>query len=101
MLQEGLANICLITDSMTLVRQRLEPQIPRKRKGDVTQYEKGMQKFFEQILMAIQNPNHINFSVIKCLIIASPGFVKEQFKEYIMKEVGTTLPASLVEISSL
>ena len=86
-LQEGLANVCLITESMTLVRQRIEPQIPRKRRGDVTQYEKGIQKFYEQILLALVNPNHINFGVIKCLIIASPGFVKDQFKEYLIKEV--------------
>jgi len=85
-MQEGLANVCLITEAMTLVRQRIEPPIPRKRKGDVSQYEKGMQKFFDQTMQAILNPNHINFSVIKCLIIASPGFVKDQFMEYVLAE---------------
>lgn len=85
-MQEGLANVSLITDSMTIVRMRIEPQIPRKRRGDVTQYEKGMSRFFEQILQAVLNPNNVNFAVIKCLILASPGFVKDQFKDYMMKE---------------
>lgn len=38
--QEGLANVCLLTQHMTIVRQRIETPIPRKRKGSVTNYEK-------------------------------------------------------------
>jgi protein pelota len=38
--QEGLANVCLLTQHMTIVRQRIESPIPRKRKGSVTNYEK-------------------------------------------------------------
>ena len=73
-LQEGLANVCLITEHMTVVRQRIELPIPRKRRGDPAQHDKGLNKFFEQILQAILR--HVNFDVVKCLIIASPGFVK-------------------------
>lgn len=29
---------------------------------------------------------HIRFDIIKCTIIASPGFVKDQFYEYVMQE---------------
>jgi len=43
-MQEGLANVCLITSHMTIVRERIHPAIPRKRRGDVSQYEKGIQK---------------------------------------------------------
>lgn len=39
-MQDGLAQICLITSSMTLVRSKIEVSIPRKRKGNVTQHEK-------------------------------------------------------------
>lgn len=39
-MQEGLANICLITPSMTLVRTKIDITIPRKRKGFVQQHEK-------------------------------------------------------------
>lgn len=28
---------------------------------------------------------HINFDVVKCIIIASPGFVKDQFYEYMFQ----------------
>jgi len=43
-LQEGLAHVCLITPSMTVVRQRIEVAIPKKRRGDTTQHEKAMQR---------------------------------------------------------
>eukprot|EP01119_Soliformovum_irregulare_P007286 TRINITY_DN1968_c1_g1_i1.p1 TRINITY_DN1968_c1_g1~~TRINITY_DN1968_c1_g1_i1.p1 ORF type:complete len:410 (-),score=116.18 TRINITY_DN1968_c1_g1_i1:40-1242(-) len=84
-LAEGLAHVCLITSSMTIVRARIEHAIPRKRRGSVTVHDKGLQKFFEQILQAMIR--HFNFEVIKCIIIASPGFVKDQFYEYMMAEV--------------
>lgn len=39
-MQEGLAHVCLITPSMTLVRSKIDVTIPRKRKGFVQQHEK-------------------------------------------------------------
>jgi len=39
-MQEGLAHICLITSSMTLVRAKIETNIPRKRKGMCAQHDK-------------------------------------------------------------
>lgn len=39
-MQEGIAHVCLITSSMTLVRAKIDINIPRKRKGFVAQHEK-------------------------------------------------------------
>ena len=41
-MQEGLAQICLITASMTLVRTKIDQVIPRKRKGNVKHHEKAV-----------------------------------------------------------
>jgi protein pelota len=73
-LQEGLANICLVTQSMTLVRQKIETSIPKKRRGTTTDHDKGVKRFFTQVMQAIAK--HIDFQIVKVLIIASPGFVK-------------------------
>lgn len=73
-LQEGLANVMLITTNMTVVRQRIETPVPRKRKGSTTNYDKGLVRFFDQIYQAIIR--HVDFTIVKVLIIASPGFVK-------------------------
>ncbi|KAK9762972.1 Translation factor pelota [Basidiobolus ranarum] len=83
-LQEGLANICLLTQHMTIVRQRIETPVPRKRKGSTTNYEKGLQKFYQQVMEGIIR--HVDFSVVKTVIIASPGFVKDQLYQYIFAE---------------
>ena len=39
-MQEGLAHICLVTPSMTLVRSKIETTIPRKRKGLCSHHDK-------------------------------------------------------------
>ncbi|CAG8567323.1 11734_t:CDS:10 [Dentiscutata heterogama] len=97
-LQEGLANVCLVTQHMTIVRQRIEHPIPRKRKGFVTNYEKGLQKFYDQVLQAILR--HVNFEIIKVIILASPGFVKDQLREYIFAEALKQDIRSLLENKS-
>lgn len=83
-MQEGLAHICLIQSSMTIVRSKIDTNIPRKRKGHASQHEKGLQKFYEDVLNGIRR--HIKFDVVKCILIASPGFVKDQFYSYMMDQ---------------
>ncbi|CAG9817495.1 unnamed protein product [Phaedon cochleariae] len=82
-MQEGLAHLCLITSSMTLVRAKIDVNIPRKRKGFVQQHEKGLAKFYDNVMQAILR--HVNFDVVKCVLIASPGFVRDQFYEYMFQ----------------
>lgn len=79
-MQEGLAHVCLITSSMTLVRSKIDMNIPRKRKGNPKGHETGLAKFYDAVLQGILR--HIKFDVVKCVLIASPGFVKDQFFEY-------------------
>lgn len=83
-MHEGIAHICLITSNMTIVRAKIDQVIPRKRKGNVTQHEKGLSKFYESILQGILR--HINFDIVKCVILASPGFVKDQFMDYMIQQ---------------
>jgi protein pelota len=45
--QEGLANVCLLTSSMTIIRQHIDCPVPRKRKGSVTNYEKVRYRQFK------------------------------------------------------
>jgi len=84
-MNEGLANICLITSTMTIVRSRVEMTIPRKRKGSSSTHDKALEKFFESVLRGIVQ--YINFDVVKAIIIASPGFAKDQFFQYLSNEM--------------
>lgn len=83
-MQEGLAHVCLITSSMTLVRRKIDVNIPRKRKGNAKAHENGLAKFYDAVLQGILR--HINFDVVKCVLVASPGFVKDQFFDYLNQQ---------------
>lgn len=48
-MQEGIAHVCLVTSSMTLVRAKIETNIPRKRKGLCDQHTKVGQTYHMQI----------------------------------------------------
>ncbi|KAI8369843.1 hypothetical protein EDC96DRAFT_460202 [Choanephora cucurbitarum] len=86
--QEGLANICFLTQHMTIVRQRIESPIPRKRKGSTANHDKGLERFYEQIYQGILR--HINFDIAKAILIASPGFVKDQVYAYVFDQAVKT-----------
>ena len=39
-MQEGIAHVCLVLSTMTIVRAKIEVNIPRKRKGNCQQHDK-------------------------------------------------------------
>lgn len=94
--QEGLANLCFLTQHMTIVKQRIEVPIPRKRKGSVTNHDKGLVRFYEQIYQSILR--HVHFDVVKAIIIASPGFVKEQVYNYIFDQAVVSYSRGAVRV---
>jgi protein pelota len=83
-MQEGLAYLVLISGSLTLTRAKIDISVPRKRgnAAAVTQHEKSLKRFFEAVVQAILR--HVKFDVVKCVIIASPGFTKDQFFEFMI-----------------
>jgi protein pelota len=97
-MQDGLAQICLITSSMTLVRAKIEASIPRKRKNFIQQHEKALAKFYDNIIQGILR--HIDFDIVKCVLIASPGFVRDQFYEYMFQMAVQTDNKTLLENKS-
>jgi len=97
-MQEGIAHVCLVTSCMTLVRAKIDQPIPRKRKGYTSQHDKGLQRFFETVMQAILR--HVRFDVVKCVLVASPGFVKDQFCEYMWQEALKTDNKTLLESKS-
>ena len=79
-----MAYLVLISGSLTLTRAKIDMAVPRKRgnAGAVTQHERALIRFFEAVLQAILR--HVKFDVVKCVIIASPGFTKDQFFEFMI-----------------
>ncbi|CAK7344151.1 unnamed protein product [Dovyalis caffra] len=79
LMQEGLAHIFLVGRSMTTARARIEASIPRGKNG-VT----ALNRFFEHVLKAFMK--HVDFNVVRCAVIASPGDMKDQFHRYLLLE---------------
>lgn len=48
--QEGLANVCLVGGSCTLVRAKIESSLPRKRGAALAGFDKALGSFFDRVL---------------------------------------------------
>ena len=98
-MHEGLANICLVTEFMTVLRQRIDVSIPRKRRGDTTNArEKGTEKFYDAVYQAILR--HLPVENLQVILLASPGFIAEGLKNYIMTTATRTSEAVVLKSRS-
>lgn len=94
---DGIANVCLITQHTTLVRQRIDVPVPKKRKGGGTALgaERATSKFLQQVYAAVVR--HFDLDQLKVIFIASPGFVKESIMASIMDEAQRTNNKALLQ----
>ncbi|XP_017254449.1 protein PELOTA 1 isoform X1 [Daucus carota subsp. sativus] len=98
MMQEGLAQIFLIGKSVTVMRSRIEASIPRKHGPAIAGYDKALDKFFENVAQAFLK--HIDFQVVRCAVIASSGFTKDQFHRHLMLEAERKQLRTIIENKS-
>ncbi|PHH61611.1 hypothetical protein CDD81_8126 [Ophiocordyceps australis] len=82
-MNEGLANICLITRFRTVLKTRVESVVPKKRDTTAEQ-DAGMRRFFDKTLASLLRA--LDFSASRPLLLASPGFVASGFKDYIARQ---------------
>lgn len=87
-MQEGMANICLITEHQTILKQRVETGIPRKRQGRAGDHDKGMTRFYQTTLETLLR--HVDITAPRPLLLASPGFTAAGFQKYIVDEATRT-----------
>jgi protein pelota len=79
----GLAHVVIVAGPITVTKAKIDITIPRKRTGS-NDHSKSLTKFYEAIYQAILR--HIDFNKIKCVICASPGFVKDEFYKYLLEQ---------------
>jgi protein pelota len=85
-MQEGLANICLITDHQTILRQRVETNLPKKRAGS-TDHEKAMQRFYQTTFDSLMR--QVDLENPKPILLASPGFTATSFQSFIKAQAAS------------
>lgn len=102
---EGIANICLITEHQTILRQRVEVPVPRKRRGGLDGHDKGMDKFYGTALQTLLRHLDLTNSSANSqpektvpLLLASPGFVAQSFLGYIKAEATRTTNKPLLAL---
>ncbi|KAF8005327.1 hypothetical protein HF325_000784 [Metschnikowia pulcherrima] len=80
-LQEGVAHLCLVTDKMTVLRNKIEKAIPRKSRGDAggSAHDKAIAKFLDMVQLTLSR----NFDIdkLKVVILASPGFTAQALQK--------------------
>lgn len=81
MIEEGLANLYLVTQQMTVDRGTVNKSIPKKKKQSSSGYEKALEKFFENTYNCVKEK--IDLNTVKCLVVAGPGFTKDQFVKFL------------------
>jgi protein pelota len=79
----GLAHVCLVTGALTITKARIDVNIPKKRTGSSAN-SKAITKFFEAVYQAILR--HIDFQKVKVVLIGSPGYVKDDFFQFVKQE---------------
>jgi protein pelota len=82
-MHQGLAHVCLVTGALTITKARIDVNIPKKRTGS-DKNSKAVKKFFEAVYQAVLR--HIDFHKVKVVLVASPGYVKDDFWKYAMQE---------------
>jgi protein pelota len=103
-LGEGTANICMITEHQTILRQHIEVSVPRKRKGGADGHSKGMDRFFSTTLSTLlrqadlANTSSTPQGKTLPLLLASPGFVAQAFLQYMKAEATRTTNKPLLAL---
>ncbi|KAF8591410.1 hypothetical protein K439DRAFT_1650675 [Ramaria rubella] len=81
---EGTATLCLLSEHMTVIRQRINVPVPRKRTGSSSMHDKGLDRFYATLYTSFLR--HIPYSSLRVVVIASPGFVKDAVYDHIFSE---------------
>lgn len=81
LIDAGIANFHLLTSVLAKDVHRVSVALPRKR-VTTTGYDKAVIRFYEQVYAGIKD--HIDFELVKCVILGGPGFVKDDFQTWMM-----------------
>ncbi|KAI9512217.1 pelota [Russula earlei] len=83
---EGTAAFCLLSQHMTVVLQRIDVSVPRKRVGSASAHEKGIARFYDTLYQSFLR--HIPYAnpTLRAIVIASPGWVRDAVFDYIMAQ---------------
>lgn len=89
-LEEGVAHLCLVTDNMTVLRNKVEKSIPRKSRqdGGGSSHDKAIAKFLDTVQATLLR--NFDLEKLKVIILASPGFTATALQQAIFENAVRT-----------
>jgi protein pelota len=81
LIDAGMCNMYMLTSVLMKDLAKVVVHVP-KRKASSTSHDKAMHKFFEQTAKTMQS--HVRFDIATCIVVAGPGFVKDDFMKYLL-----------------
>ena len=96
-MQEGLANIAVLTGQRTVHRHKIEVGVPKKRGvGKQADHDKALERFFQTVLDTLLR--HLDLSDPKPILLASPGFTAQGFLKFYTDYATRTANKALLEM---
>uniref|UniRef100_A0A5B7BUL4 Protein pelota homolog n=1 Tax=Davidia involucrata TaxID=16924 RepID=A0A5B7BUL4_DAVIN len=75
LMHDGLAHMYLVGKSVTTLCAKIE---------GFSGHKSGSNKFFESVFRAFIK--HVDFNTVRCVVIGSPGSIKDEFRRYLFSE---------------
>ncbi|CAK9065185.1 unnamed protein product [Durusdinium trenchii] len=97
LMEAGLANFHLLTAVLAKDVHRVSVALPKKR-ATTTNYDKALVRFFEQVYQGIKD--HVNLDLVKCVLLAGPGFVKDDFLAWMIQRATQSGDTQLLQKKS-
>ena len=81
LIDAGICNMYMLTSVLMKDLAKVVVHVPR-RKALSTGHDKAMQRFFEQAAKTMMN--NVRFDIATCVVVAGPGFVKDDFMKFLL-----------------
>ncbi|CCK73423.1 uncharacterized protein NDAI_0G04380 [Naumovozyma dairenensis CBS 421] len=83
-LQEGISHVCLLTSSSTIMKQKIEFTMPKKKSAtDIAKFDVKTESFYKATYEAMKK--NFDFDELKMIILCSPGFYAKTLLEKVLK----------------
>jgi protein pelota len=85
LVEEGYASLHLVgSEGLSMKAAKVETRMPKKYGAAASGIGKAQSKFFSRCALAIGQ--NIDFKSIQCLVLAGPGFTKDELSKYLLLE---------------
>ncbi|SCW02601.1 LAFE_0F10176g1_1 [Lachancea fermentati] len=83
-LQEGISHICLLSSFTTILKNKVEYSLPKKKRStDIAKFDEKTEKFYKATYNSMKR--HFDFDKLKLIILCSPGFYAKTLFEKVLE----------------